>query len=89
MVVLVPILEPYTMVYLRKWKENRDQVRNGPTGACISHFFENVACINHLMSIYDRKLKQSYEVRQKSPFMDRKTTVFVDMARAKPKSQSC
>lgn len=26
---------------------------------------------------------------QTVPFMDRKTTVFVDIARAKPKSQSC
>lgn len=39
--------------------------------------------------VWDKKESSEVVKHQTLPFMDRKTTVFVDIARAKPKSQSC
>lgn len=66
-------------------------------GPCIEEFLKIITQIwtsildmeNSLPIFYGNLVRASNQKdKKKKPFMDRKTTVFVDMARANPKSQS-
>lgn len=45
--------------------------------------------LEQLKKLQNRKINLKVNVKISQPFIDRKTTVFVDIARANPKSQSC